>query len=81
MVIDESGVVVGRWRAVIFRKGETVRILVGVDDKIRDAEWQVDWPAIEAKAVEENWTFYRQVFVTVLAVLTIGWVFVRGRRK
>jgi hypothetical protein len=42
--------------------------------------WTADWPAIEAKAAEENWTYYRQVIVTVLAVLTLGWV-VLPRRK
>jgi hypothetical protein len=42
--------------------------------------WQADWPAIEAKAADENWTFYRQVIMTILAVLTIGWVFIRSRR-
>ncbi|MFT7639249.1 MAG: hypothetical protein ACI9G1_000980 [Pirellulaceae bacterium] len=40
-----------------------------------------DWPAIEARATEETWTFYRQVIVTVVAVLTIGWVVIRGRRR
>ena len=37
---------------------------------IRGAEWSL----IEAKAREENWTFYRQVIVTVLAVIVLGWV-------
>ena len=37
-------------------------------------EWIADWPAIEAKAREENWEFYRQVIVTVLAALAISWV-------
>jgi hypothetical protein len=43
--------------------------------------WTTNWPLIEARAREENWTFYRHVIVTVLAVLTMGWVAVTGRRK
>jgi hypothetical protein len=48
---------------------------------VHRVEWHADWPTIEAKAAEENWTFYRQVIVTVLAVIAIGWVAVTGRRK
>ncbi|MFT5524115.1 MAG: hypothetical protein ACI9G1_000631 [Pirellulaceae bacterium] len=42
--------------------------------------WQADWPAIEAMAREEDWIFYRQITVTLMALLTIGWA-VRSRRK
>jgi hypothetical protein len=36
--------------------------------------WVADWPAIEAKAVEENRTFYCQIAVTVVAGLFAGWL-------
>jgi hypothetical protein len=43
-------------------------------DGIQAITWQADWPAIEAKAAEENWTFYRHVIVMVVAGLVAGWV-------
>jgi ACR3 family arsenite efflux pump ArsB len=43
-------------------------------DSPYEIKWQADWPTIEGRARQENWTFYRHVIVTVLAALTIGWV-------
>ena len=36
--------------------------------------WQADWSAIEAKAAQENWTFYRQVIITVVVGAFTGWI-------
>lgn len=44
-------------------------------------ELQADWPAIEAKAHEENWTFYRQVIISIATALTIGWVVMTGKMR
>ena len=35
--------------------------------------WHTHWPTIEARAAEENWIFYRQVIITVLAAIVLGW--------
>lgn len=37
-------------------------------------KWHADWPAIEAKAAEENRIFYRQIINTVVAGLFAGWL-------
>jgi hypothetical protein len=62
--------------------GCSVVVQVGVSsNRVEGVSWTADWPAIEAKAAEENWTFYRQVMVTVLAVLAIGGWCGRGYSK
>jgi hypothetical protein len=52
--------------AVIDRPGGT---------SVKSVIWPgADWPYIEAKARVENWTFHRQLIVTVLVGLFVGWV-------
>jgi hypothetical protein len=71
-----------------FRGGGYVEIWLWMDCKLYvpvssrgELYWHADWPAIEAKAREENWDFYRQLIATIVAGLFAGWLVWPTRNK
>ena len=42
--------------------------------EFESVSWTADWPAIEQRAKAEDFIFYRNIIVTVLASLMVGWL-------